>query len=273
MGENSPSHPSPLMGEGKGGGEKLPIFTVVQSSARSETQAIGEFGFDPGKFSKAGNSTCVFCGMVADSNYVKQQAQAKKMGQQLMAVVCTKSGEKGKIYLSGSNIPSNLIPKEESIQSRISKLCSETGLTIPEEPLVDKSADQLPLYGMTRYYQLFTASQLLTLLTLTKWVRKVHEEMIQSNYGADRTKAVVTALGLWISRSIPYCCSLASWHNTGEKMQGVFARQAIPMVWDFAEVNLFGGASGNWCSSVGGRGYYDRRREWSPRGSHTRQCY
>jgi hypothetical protein len=50
------SSPSPLMGEGKGGGEKLPLFTVIQSSARSESQAIEEFGFDPGKFSKAGNS-------------------------------------------------------------------------------------------------------------------------------------------------------------------------------------------------------------------------
>ena len=106
--------------------EKTPKFTVVHSSKRTESQAIKEFGFDPGKFSKAGNSVCVFSGTVADSSYVKQQAQAKKMGQQLMAVVCTKTGEKGKVYLSISEIQPNIVPDEEQIQSRISKLGEET---------------------------------------------------------------------------------------------------------------------------------------------------
>lgn len=148
--------------------DKALKFTVVQSSARSESKAIEEFGFDPGKFSKGGNSVCVFCGMVADSGYVKQQAQAKKMGQQLMAVVFTKKSEKGKVYLSGDDIPKNAIPDDEAIQKRISKLCEETGLTVPDEPLVDKSVDQLPLYGMSHYGQLFTPRQLLVLINFHK---------------------------------------------------------------------------------------------------------
>jgi len=145
--------------------EKIPRFTVVQSSKRLESHAIEEFGFDPGKFSKAGNSTCVFCGTVADGNYVKEQAHAKKMEQQLMAVVCTKSREKGKIYLSGDDLPPSLIVDKKAISQRIQKLSDETGLNLPEEPLVDKSADQLPLYGMTQYGQLFTPRQMLSLLS------------------------------------------------------------------------------------------------------------
>ena len=228
-----------------GGGEKLPIFTVVRSSARLESRAIEEFGFDPGKFSKAGNSVCVFCGTVADNAYVKQQAQAKKMGQQLMAVVCTKTGEKGKVYLSISEIQPNIVPDEEQIQSRISKLGEETGLTIPDEPLVDKSADQLPLYGITRYGELFTPRQLLTLLTFTKWIRKVDEEIVKYRYDIEYKKGILSTLGMLQSRVASQGCALSRWNSAGEKVESIFSRQAIPMVWDFAEVNLFGNASGN----------------------------
>ncbi|MGB9629297.1 MAG: REP-associated tyrosine transposase, partial [Thermodesulfobacteriota bacterium] len=154
---------SPLRGEDKGEGKKAPIFTIVQSSARSETKAVEEFGFDPGKFSKGGNSTCVFCGTVADSDYVKKQAQSKMMGQQLMAVVCTKSGEKGKIYLAGDEIPKDIIPPEEAIQGRISKLCNETGITVPDEDMDTNDPTTVAGrgFGITKWHELFTPRQLL----------------------------------------------------------------------------------------------------------------
>ncbi|MEM3059153.1 MAG: DUF1156 domain-containing protein [Methanomassiliicoccales archaeon] len=241
--------------------EKIPKFTVVQSSARSESKAIEEFGFDPGKFSKAGNSTCVFCGTVADSNYIKQQAKAKKMSQQLMAVVCTKSGEKGKTFLTGDNISITLIPDNETILKRISKLCDEVGLTVPEEPLParrisDNSVEHGTLgfgiqpYGMTRWVDLFTRRQLLTLLTFTKWVRKAHEEMTKKGYNADRAKADATALGLWLDRIVDYMSNLVRWVADGEFVADTFARQAIPMLWDFAEVNPLGDASGSALGAV-----------------------
>src|SRR3990167_2068110 len=94
---------------------KRPKFTVVQSFSRTEKEAIEKFGFDPAKFSRGGNASCVFCGTVADSNYVKQEGQAKRMDKQLMAVVCTKEGKTGKTYLSADKVPEDLIPDEKEI--------------------------------------------------------------------------------------------------------------------------------------------------------------
>ncbi|MEN3047129.1 MAG: DUF1156 domain-containing protein, partial [Candidatus Hydrothermales bacterium] len=112
---------------------KKPKFTVVSSRAETEREAIKEFGFDPGNFSKGGNTTCIFCGTTATSDYVKQEGQAKRMDKQPMAVVCTKEGTTGKIYISADEIPKDLIHDEEEIWKRIEKLCKETGLTIPDE--------------------------------------------------------------------------------------------------------------------------------------------
>jgi hypothetical protein len=47
--------------------QKIPKFTVVKSSKRTESHTVEEFGFDPGKFSKAGNASCIFCGTVCDT--------------------------------------------------------------------------------------------------------------------------------------------------------------------------------------------------------------
>jgi len=155
--------------------KKIPKFTVVSSYAKTETEAIEKFGFDPGKLSKEGETKCIFCGTTVTNDYVKQEGQAKRMDKQLMAVICTKEDEPGKIYLSADEVPEDLIPDEKEIWERIEKLCEETGLSVPDEPLLDKSADQLPMYGMPTYGDMFTPRQLLALLTFTKWVRNVHK--------------------------------------------------------------------------------------------------
>jgi putative DNA methylase len=226
---------------------KIPKFVVIESTQRSESKAVDEFGFDPGNFSKAGNSVCILCGMVADSGYVKQQAQSKKMGQQLMAVVCTKVGGKGKIYLGGNDLPLNIIPNNDTILKRISKLCTETGLTVPEEPLVDKSADQLPLYGMTKYAELFTPRQLFSLLVFTKWVRRAHKEMIEGHYNPNEAKAITTFLGFVLDRLADFNSSECVFNVTGGRgVVHTFGRQALPMVWDFAETDIFNPIGASW---------------------------
>ncbi len=218
---------------------KRPKFTVVSSSAKTEKEAIEEFGFDPGKFSKGGNAACIFCGTVATSDYVKKEGQGKRIGKQLMAVVCTKKGKRGKVYLSPDEVPEDLIPDEKEIWKRIEKLCEETGLSVPNEPLLDKSADQLPMYGMPTYGDIFTPRQLLALLTFTKWVRKVEEEMKDDNYEDEFAASIITYLAFALDRMASYNTSVNPWHVTKEIATSCFGRQAIPMVWDFDEINPF----------------------------------
>jgi putative DNA methylase len=226
---------------------KRPKFTVVSSSAKTEKEAIEEFGFDPGKFSKGGNAACIFCGTVATSDYVKKEGQGKRIGKQLMAVVCTKKGKPGKIYLSADEVPEDLIPDEKEIWERIEKLCKETGLTIPDEDMDTNDPTTVAGrgFGISKWYELFTPRQLLALLTFTKWVRKAEDEMKKESYEDKFSEGITTILSLLSSKMSDYNATGCRWIVETEAVAGLLGRQAIPMVWDFGELNPFGEAGSN----------------------------
>ncbi len=62
--------------------------------------------------------------------------------------------------------------------------------------------------------------------------------------------AVATYLEFAVNKAADYWSSLCSWHIPGEKMRNTFARQALPMVWDFAEANPFSSSTGNFLGAV-----------------------
>jgi len=235
---------------------KRPKFTVVSSYAKTEKEAIEQFGFDPAKFSRGGNASCIFCGTTATSDYVKKEGQAKRIDKQLMAVVCTKEGKTGKIYLSADEVPDYVIPDEKEIWKRIEKLCEETGLTIPEEELPSTNSEKfkgtlgfgVQPYGFIKWYELFTPRQLLALLTFTKWVRKAEEEMRVERSEEDFIKGIITYLAFLIDRVSEYLNTVCRWDNSQIRVVGAFGRQAIPMVWDFPELNPFSNAVGSFYS-------------------------
>jgi putative DNA methylase len=111
------------------GGEKRVRFTVV------EAEHAADLGFDPASFSKGGNSACPVCGAVADADYIKAEGKASRIGHQLMAVAATRRGRQGKVYLSADEVP-QAVPSTDSVLARINQLCAETGLSVPDEPIV-----------------------------------------------------------------------------------------------------------------------------------------
>jgi putative DNA methylase len=92
-------------------------------------------GFDPAGFSERGNALCPFCGSTVGNDYVKVEGKAGRMATQPMAVVCTRRGKQGKVYLSTDDIDPALLPDDMAVRERIERLCAETGLTVPNEPL------------------------------------------------------------------------------------------------------------------------------------------
>jgi putative DNA methylase len=137
-------------------GKKKAHFEVVEASTPAG------LGFDPEAFSKAGNATCPFCGTVADSDYVKLEGCAGRMGTQPMAVACTRPGKSGKVYTAANDV-SEAALDEETARKRIGELCKHSGLTVPDEPIVDdaKSSFWCTLYGSTAWGQVFSVRQTL----------------------------------------------------------------------------------------------------------------
>jgi putative DNA methylase len=242
-------------------GEKRVRFEVVEATSEKG------LGFDPAAFSKGGNATCPFCGTVADDEYVRLQGMARTTGTQRMAIVCTRPGAKGKEYLSADDLP-NGVPDDTAIRERIQALCEKTGLTVPEEAINPlrpspwtRGASGVTRHGLLRWGDLFTPRQMLCLLSFTAAVKEAYQIMVEQasslsrpgkmpglptpgNYDGEQAKAVATYLGVLCDRVANAGSNLSRWHNSGEKVEGLFSRQALPMVWDFVESSPFSEASG-----------------------------
>ncbi len=209
-----------------------------------------EIGFDPSVGSKGGNATCPFCGTVADSNYIKAEGCAKRIGEQMMAVACISLRKKGKVYLDFDQ--SGVMSIIEKVNSRISKLCAESGITVPEETIITdaKNSCWTHLYGLTSFGELFTDRQLLCLLTVANAIRK-SELQIGYNSSEEKCKAIVTCLGIILDRLADFNSTGCTWNYTGGRgVLHTMARQAIPMTWDFAETNPFNPNGASWVSGI-----------------------
>lgn len=218
-----------------------------------EAKTAKALGFDPSSGSARGTSTCRHCGTTVKSDQVKVQGKAGKIGQQLMAIVCTTPGQKGKTYLSGDEYR-HYCPDEAEIWTRLERLCEETGLTVPDEPIFsgDTRAFFTHLYGLDNFGKLFTPRQLLALMTFVKWVRVAHEEMMRQGYEEGLAVAIATYLTVMINRVADRCSTICT-YDPNPKQSGVnhtFARQALPMVWDFGEGCPIGESSGSASNSL-----------------------
>src|SRR5205085_2487282 len=85
----------------------------------------------------------------------------------------------------------------------------------------------------------------LTLLTFTAEVRHSYAAMLEEGIEPGRAAAITTYLGLMVDRLADRDSTICHWDNTRETIANTYARQALPMMWDFVEVNPFGRASGN----------------------------
>lgn len=222
-------------------GKKRVRFEVVESDTENG------LGFDPAGFSRGGNATCPFCGTVADSNYVKAEGQAGRLdNHQMMAVVCTRPGKRGKVYISADDLP-GAIPNDEAIRKRIDELCERTGLTVPDEPIITdaKNSCWTPLYGLNKFSDLFNLRQMFSVLTFISCIKNTEKEIESNVDNNDKSKAIITYLSLLVGRISDYNSTGCIWEVTGEFIAHTFSRQAIPLIWDFVELAPFGNASGS----------------------------
>ena len=199
------------------------------------------------KLSRGANFQCVISDTPITGDYIKAEGKAGRMRARLMAIVA--KGDRGRVCLSPTT--------DHEVVARQAKPD-----WTPENELVGKCRDQLPLYGMSTFADLFTPRQLVALTTLSDLVAearaRVRRDAIVAGLPDDSTplrdggtgataysEAVGVYLGLAVSRTTNTINALAVWSQSREQSVNLFSRQAIPMVWDYPEVNPFGGAAGD----------------------------
>jgi putative DNA methylase len=211
-------------------------------------------GFDPEAFSKGGNATCPFCGAVADIDFVKDEGCKKRIGQQMMAIICTRPGKQGKVYLPVDDY-NDYFPDDQLISKRIKELCKRTELTVPSEECVKTGGNQMAIrhYGMFNFGDLFTPRQMLCLLNFAAAVREAYQLISSSPqaYSPSHAMTMGTYLGVMVDKLSDFSSTMCVWNYTGGRgVKNSFGRQALPMTWDFSEGSPFNKAGASWTAII-----------------------
>ena len=191
-------------------------------------------GSSSGTISRNG-AVCPICGTPVDLRYIRHEGTEHKIGQQLMAVVA--EGKTGRVYLS---------PDQEQIDA--AKI--EKPKYYPSGVLSGKCRVSVPLYGFNETSELFTNRQLVSLITFCEIAKEVinKDNYIVPNFRGNTSKEYREALGVYfsfiISKLADRGSSICSWDSSREGLRNTFGRQALPMIWDFAEGNPFSNSSG-----------------------------
>jgi adenine-specific DNA methylase len=218
-------------------------WQVVESSIPEFSPKV-PFNFEPekGTVSRA-IAVCPVCGGMVDDNRVRKLFQEGKAGQRMVAVVLSRP--QGKAYrLATKRDVEFYIKAEEYLEEKRKKLWEEWGIDpVPDEeiPLMSGTFN-VPLYGFTKWGDLFNSRQKLALITFTEKVRLVYNKMIEEGYDEDYAKAVVSYLSLLLGKLADWNSVLSVWRPDQERNEHVFNRQALPMVWDYGERNPFEGS-------------------------------
>jgi len=208
-----------------------------------------EFDPEKGTVSKA-IANCLVCGSTVDDKTVRRLFQEGKSGQRMVAVVLHHPKRQGKTYRLATEKDLEIYKlAEEYLEEKRTKLMEEWGIdSVPDEEIDPNSIKPrtMWLYGMTKWGDLFNSRQKLALITFTEKVRITYQKMIEQGYDRDYSRAVVSYLGLGVSKLATYLVVLTRWRPDVVSFERAFDRQALPMIWDYGEVNPFSEARGSW---------------------------
>ena len=214
--------------------------------------ANGPKGADDGSM-RRGNAVALGDETLIDIKYIRSEAKVGRLGAQLVAVVA--EDKRRRLYLAptGEQVSSAQVERPTNVPSQLI-------------PTRNHDVDRLPMYGMPTWADAFTNRQLVALTTFSDLVGQARQRVLEDALAAGMEEgesleaggsgarayadAIATYLALSVSRCADYWSSICSWHSGRETLRNVFARQAIPMVWDYAEANPFSHSSGNFLGQL-----------------------
>ncbi|TMW75522.1 DUF1156 domain-containing protein [Thauera sp. UPWRP] len=232
-------------------GKEAYVEPVVEGDGYRFTVKVGtppESAKGGTKLGRGANFQCLLSDTPIEPKHIKAEGVTGRLGQRLMAVVA--EGVRSRVYLSPTEL-------HEAIARQAQPEWK------PETPLPDDPRNFWTLnYGLSKFGDLFTPRQLVALTTFSDLVQEAIEKCRQDalaagladdatglDAGGSGATAYAQAVGVYLAMAVDkttdYNSCLVAWSPTRDQAKTTFARQALPMVWDFAEVNTLAGAAGD----------------------------
>ena len=274
--DDGSSLPNSLTSELRSTASRRIEFAIGQSISGAPTKG------NDGTMSGQKGGACIACGTPISGAYVHPKHDVphlEKPDPVMVAVVA--EGRRGRIYFPASQV--QIRRAHEADTEAMTIRVSDEALSPKSRGTFGGNA-QGRRWGFFTFSDYFTNRQLVALTTLSDLVGEAREKAKTDYHRAEgeryharieqglpphfrcgtstkrsaneRADAVATYLALAVSRLADYSSSITSWNNARDGLRNVFGRQAIPMVWDFAEANPFSDSSGNflgqadWISKV-----------------------
>lgn len=208
------------------------------------------------KAARGSNFTCLISGVPISADYIKNEGKSGRIGQRLMAICA--AGKQRRHYF------------EATTEDEALALNCKIPEGVPDISLAnDPRAMYTPLYGLNKFKDLYTNRQLVAITTLIELIKEVknkaasdaiangwNDDSISLNDGGSGplayAEAITTYLSFSISKLVDINTNLCTWGAIQECPLHLFNRQAIPMVWDFAEANPLSDSSGSWSTVLSG---------------------
>ena len=220
---------------------KVPVKGGNAAQKRENDRRIGA-----GTMTRSG-AKCPCCPAIMTMEDIRLEGQAGRLGAVMTAVVV--DGQKGKEY----RLPTeHEVEMSEKAEQAVQGVYSDIPFSLPEEPTPKSGsgasrAFSVDGYGFDQWKKLFTSRQLITLGTFVRQVRRVREEVsLESTW----QEAVSAYMSLLLDKAADYTSGSCTWHNSGEKMRNTFARFALPITWDIAELAVINKVGGAWYAQL-----------------------
>lgn len=199
-----------------------------------------------------GSASCLVCGFTIKVDRVRAQLRERHGGAndaRLVAVVTAKAGVQGRCYRAPTERDFKALKEAATAAEQLRDEKASDGLPlIPDESTAHYHSfvNRGPIYGMTSWADYFTPRQQVALGTMVQALVQAGSD----EHDPEFAKAVRTCMALALSRQVDAGSSLCRWHTTRELHVGTFGRQALPMVWDFSEVNVLSEATGGFLGAL-----------------------
>ena len=238
-------------------GKETYVSPVIEDSGYRFTVKAGKPPESAKNGTKSGGSgspfLCLMSGVPMPFEYLRSEAKAGRMDARLMAIVA--EGDRSRVYLG---------PTEEQAEIALSAAPKDT----PETDLPERALGfRVQEYGMTKWRDLFTDRQLVALTTFSYLVAEAREHVQRDAVaigladdptplrdGGTGATAYAEAVGVYLAFAISKLAdrgsTICTWFTERDSTRNTFARQSIPMTWDYAELNTLLSSTGSFLGAV-----------------------